>query len=250
MWRTKSGKRIADEMEYCRDEYGVEFLWLTDDNFTFNPRSRELVDELNRRRLGDDVLWFVQARVDDVASNPDMIPLMRRSGNEWVLLGVESGDPEALASWRKDTDPGQAYKAMRVLEENGIFAQATMMIGGRGDTHDSIEGLRRYINSLNPGLAIFMILTPFPGTRFYDEAASKGWIRDGNWAHYDMIHAVMPTETLSVEEVQQELYQCYRSFYGKWGRQLEGIFSRNHFKRSTYRYMASQNVVRQLRALF
>jgi len=249
-WRTKSGRRIADEMEHCRDEYGAEFLWLTDDNFTFNPRSRELVDELNRRRLGDDVLWFVQARVDDVAGNPEAIPPLRRSGNQWVLLGVESGDPGALASWRKGTDPGQAGRAVRVLEDNDIFSQATMIIGGRKDTSDSIEGLRRYIDSLSPGLAIFMILTPFPGTRLYDEAAGNGWIRDGNWAHYDMIHAVMPTETLSVGEVQQELYQCYRSFYGKWGRRMEGFFSGNRFKRSTYRYMVSQNIVRQLRDLF
>jgi len=249
-WRTKSGRRIADEMEHCRDEYGAEFLWLTDDNFTFNPRSRELVDELNRRRLGDDVLWFVQARVDDVAGNPEAIPPLRRSGNQWVLLGVESGDPGALASWRKGTDPGQAGRAVRVLEDNDIFSQATMIIGGRKDTSDSIEGLRRYIDSLSPGLAIFMILTPFPGTRLYDEAAGNGWIRDCNWAHYDMIHAVMPTETLSVGEVQQELYQCYRSFYGKWGRRMEGFFSGNRFKRSTYRYMVSQNIVRQLRDLF
>jgi len=248
-WRTKSGRRIAEEMEYCRDEFGAEFLWLTDDNFTFNPRSRELVEELNRRRLGDDVFWFVQARVDDVANHSEEIPAMRRSGNQWVLLGVESGDTESLASWRKGIDPGQAGRAIRTLESNDIFSQATMIIGGRRDTHESIEGLRHYIDALNPGIAIFMILTPFPGTKLYEEALDNSWIQDTNWANYDMVHAVMPTESLSIKEVQQELFQCYRSFYGKWGRRLEGFFSSNHFKRRTYRYMVSQNIMNQMRSL-
>ena len=248
-WRTKSGKRIADEMESCRDRYGAEFIWLTDDNFTFGPRSRELIGELKRRRLGDEVFWFVQARVDDVVKNPEMIPDLRSAGCRWVLLGVESGDPETLASMRKSIDPSQAGKAIRLLEKNDIFAQATMIVGHRRDTHESIEGLRRYIDALNPGIAIFMILTPYPGTSLYEEALRNNWIENKNWAHYDMIHAVMPTETLSRSQVQEELTECYRSFYGKLSRRLEGFFSGNRFKRRTYRYMASQNIVNGLRDL-
>jgi anaerobic magnesium-protoporphyrin IX monomethyl ester cyclase len=248
-WRTKSGKRIADEMERCRDRYGAEFIWLTDDNFTFGPRSRELIGELKRRRLGDEVFWFVQARVDDVVKNPEMIPDLRSAGCRWVLLGAESGDPETLASMRKGIDPSQAGKAIRLLEKNDIFAQATMIVGHRRDTHESIEGLRRYIDALNPGIAIFMILTPYPGTSLYEEALRNNWIEDKNWAHYDMIHAVMPTETLSRSQVQEELTECYRSFYGKLSRRLEGFFSGNRFKRRTYRYMASQNIVNGLRDL-
>ncbi|BDH78962.1 hypothetical protein MTTB_03410 [Methanothermobacter tenebrarum] len=49
----------------------------------------------------------------------------------------------------------------------------------------------------DPDLAIFMILTPSPGTDLYDIAKVNGWIEDTNWANYDMIHAVMPTENLS-----------------------------------------------------
>jgi anaerobic magnesium-protoporphyrin IX monomethyl ester cyclase len=174
---------------------------------------------------------------------------MSRAGNQWVLLGVESGDPEVLASWGKGTIPEQAKYAIKSLEENGIFSQATMIVGNRKDTHASIEGLRRYVDALNPGLAIFMVLTPYPGTELYEEAIKNGWIQDTNWANYDMIHAIMPTEKLSVKDVQDELYQCYRSFYSKWSRRLEGVFSDNHFKRRTYRYMMSQNIVREFRNL-
>ena len=248
-WRAKSGRRIADEMEYCRDKFGAEFIWLTDDNFAFGPRSDELFRELRARGLGNELLWFVQARVDDVVRYEKSIPEMRRAGNQWVLLGVESGDYDTLTDYRKGIKPGQAHEALRILKGNDIFAQATLIIGQRRDTHESIEGLRRYVEDIDPDLAIFMILTPFPGTELYEEATKNGWIEDWNWANYDMIHAVMPTEHLTREEVQEELYRCYRGFYGKFSRQIKGFFSSNMFKRKTYRYMASQNLLRQLRSL-
>jgi anaerobic magnesium-protoporphyrin IX monomethyl ester cyclase len=76
------------------------------------------------------------------------------------------------------------------------------------------------------------------------------WIEDSNWANYDMVHAIMPTETLSRKEVQEELYKCYRSFYGSWKRRFQGLFSRNELKRRVYWFMLSQGIIKQLRSLF
>lgn len=248
-WRPKSGKRIAEEMEYCREKFGAEFVWLTDDDFAFGPRADELFKEIKGRGLGDELLWFVQARVDDVVKHRDSIDEMKKSGNQWILLGVESGDPETLSSYRKGIKPFEAREAVKVLKKSDIFAQATLIIGHRRDTHESIAGLRRFVEDIDPDLAIFMILTPFPGTPLYDEAERNGWIEDRNWFNYDMIHAVMPTKTMTREEVQEELYMCYRGFFGKRSRQLKGFFSPNRFKRKTYRYMASQSLILQLRGL-
>jgi len=50
--------------------------------------------------------------------------------------------------------------------------------------------------------------------------------------------------------VQEELYNCYRSFYGSLPRRLKGIFSTNKLKRKTYRYLAGQGVMKELKRLF
>ncbi|MGB9135442.1 MAG: cobalamin-binding protein, partial [Candidatus Bathyarchaeia archaeon] len=83
----------------------------------------------------------------------------------------------------------------------------------------------------------------------YETAKHSGWIEDANWANYDMTHAVMPTETLSTQELQEELYNCYRSFYGSMSRRFRGLFSPNKLKRKTYRYLASQGLLKALRDL-
>ncbi len=249
-WRAKSPKRIADEMEFCYRNYGSSFLWLTDDNFGLGKRASDLADEIIRRGISDDIMWFMQARCDDVVKHRDFLPKMRRSGLRWVLLGVESHIPSTLEKFNKKTSPEDAKAAVKLLRENDIFVHAMFIIGERKDTAESIAGLREFANDLNPDLAIFGILTPFPGTKIFEEAKRNGWIEDFNWAHYDMVHAIMSTETLSREEVQKELYKCYRSFFGSWSRRLGGIFSTNELKRRVYRYMATQGIVKQFKSLF
>lgn len=249
-WRLKSPKRIADEFEYCYDEFGTRFFWLTDDNFGLGKRTSELCDEIISKGFADDIMWFMQARCDDIVNNKEVIPKLRKAGLTWILAGVESHSPETLASFNKRIDPSVSKEAIKLLKLNDIFAQATIIIGERNDSHDTLNGLRAYVNDLDPDIVITMILTPFPGTSLYEKADKEGWIEDKNWAHYDMIHAIMPTEHLSREEVQEELYMCYRSFYGSLKRRIAGVFSSNKFKRRTYRYMARQGVMSALRRLF
>jgi len=167
-----------------------------------------------------------------------------------VLLGVESHSPSTLQKFNKKTKPENAKVAIKLLHKNDIFAQAMLIIGERKDTAESIANLREFVNDLDPDLAIFAILTPFPGTEVFEEAKRNEWIEDFNWAHYDMVHAIMPTETLSREEVQRELYKCYRSFFGSWRRRFQGIFSTNELKKRTYRYMATQGIIKQFKKLF
>jgi len=249
-WRMKSPKRIADEFEFCYENYGSRFLWLTDDNFGLGKRASQLGEELIKRGFSDDIMWFMQARCDDVVKHVDILPKMRKAGLRWVLLGVENNNPATLDSFMKAASPNDARKAVKFLKENDIFSQGMFIIGHRKDTAESVASLREFANDLNPDLAIFAILTPFPGTAVYEEARRNGWIEDWNWANYDMVHAVMPTEYLSVNDVQEELYNCYRSFYGSMGRRFRGLFSRNPFKRRTYRYLASQGLLIELRKLF
>jgi anaerobic magnesium-protoporphyrin IX monomethyl ester cyclase len=200
--------------------------------------------------VGDDLSWFVQARCDDIIRNRDSLPKLKKSGLDWVLLGVEHSDPTTLEELKKGITPEDAKLAVKLLKENGIFAHAMLIIGQRKDTAKSIARLREFVNEIDPDFVIFAVLTPFPGTSVFEDVKRSGWIEDSNWAHYDMVHAIMPTESLSRKEVQEELYKCYRDFYGSWTRRLQGIFSPNELRRRIFWHMAGKGIVRQLKALF
>lgn len=249
-WRSKSPERIADEMEHIYTEYGITFLWLTDDNFGLGKRTTNMCDELIKRGLSDDITWFLQARSDDIIKYQDNLPKMRKAGNYWIMSGLERHDNEVLHDYHKGIKASDAKLSMDLLKGNDIFSQATLITGDRHDSHESIQKLRDFVNYVDPDIAIFMILTPFPGTELFGSALKNGWLEDDNWGNYDMVHAVMPTEYLSRSEVQEELYLCYRSFYGSMRRRIGGLFSRNQFKRQTYRYMAGQGLLQALRDLY
>jgi anaerobic magnesium-protoporphyrin IX monomethyl ester cyclase len=250
MLRTKSAKRIADEMELCFKKYDAKFLWLTDDHFPLDERANDFCDELINRGINKDIIWFVQTRCDDVVKNRELIPKMREAGNRWILMGAENNNPSTLENLNKNIDPKETSLAVEILKKNKIFSQLTLIIGNQSDSPESIEQLRKYVNKVDPDLAIYMILTPFPGTDIFEESQKKNLIQDFNWANYDMIHAVMPTETLSLKQINEELYLCYRGFYGSWKRKLTAVFSPNILKRKTYRYLATQGLLNKIRGYF
>ena len=247
--RLKNSKRIVDEIEFCYDNYGSRFIWLTDDDFGSGSRANNLADELLRREIGDDLMLFFQWRCDDVIKHGKVLPKLRKAGLYWVMMGVESPKATTLRRFRKGIVAEQASEAVKLLKENDIFSHAMFVIGDRKDTKESIADLKAFANGLDPDFAVFTALTPFPGTDIHDEAQRNGWIDDFNLSHYDMAHAIMPTETLSRMEVQEELYGCYRSYYGSWRRKLGGVFSSNKLKRRLYRHMMGQGVIQQFKNL-
>jgi anaerobic magnesium-protoporphyrin IX monomethyl ester cyclase len=248
-WRTKSAKRIADEIEFLHETYGGVFLWFTDDNMKLSSRGKQLYEELRQKQCKDDVMLFFQARIDDIAHYPDLITKLRKVGTHWILCGVETDSQEILNEYKKGIKTQDAYQAMKIMTQNDIFSQAMFVIGARRDTHESIERLREYSHELTPDIAIYTALTPFPGTIYYETAKQNGWIEDTNYANYDMAHAIMPTESLTKKEVQEELWNCYRSFYGSITKNIARVLSKNKLKRTVYRHMAGQYVLEKFRRL-
>jgi hypothetical protein len=47
-------------MQHTYEQYGMEFQWLTDDNFGLGAHTRELCSELIDRGLSQDIMWFMQ----------------------------------------------------------------------------------------------------------------------------------------------------------------------------------------------
>ena len=132
-----------------------------------------------------------------MVSVPELVGQFRDVGNHWVMMGVENQSKERLKEYKKGISVPDAYKAVKILNENDIFSHSMFVIGSRKDTAESMEQLREFSLDLGSDFSIYTTLTPFPGTEYYDTAKENGWIEDTNYAHYDMAHAIMPTETVS-----------------------------------------------------
>jgi hypothetical protein len=61
--------------------------------------------------------------------------------------------------------------------------------------------------------AAFGIVTPFPGTEFYEELDSKGLIFEKNWDNFDEMHNVYKTNFLSKEKIEELATFCMAKFW-------------------------------------
>ncbi|MFX1244816.1 MAG: B12-binding domain-containing radical SAM protein [Promethearchaeota archaeon] len=247
--RRKSPKRVADEFEYLYREFGSRFLWLTDDYVKLDGWMETLCDELLIRGITEDLMWFFQSRADEIVSGRALLPKLRETGLQWIMTGLETHNPQLLNQYGKGFDITTGKEAIKLLKEHDILAQTTAIIGDRHESQETLDAFREWINEIDPDIAVFMTMTPYPGTPLYTEAVKNGWIEDSQWTNFDMIHAIMPTEQLTRQEVQKELYCTYRSFYN-WSRRIRGTLVGNKVKKRYYRHMMWKGFLGLVKGLF
>lgn len=212
IWRRRSPKNIVDEIQYVIKKYDYHAFAFVDDNFTLNPkRVIEIAKEVVKRKL--DIIWWAFSRVDELLGHEDMINWMAKSGCRMVFLGIESVSKEVLDEYNKGITANDSLKAVRLLKKYSIDTWGSFIIGAFDETREMIKNTVRFAKMLDPKNVQFSILTPFPGTRLYEDAERMGIIQHKNWRYYDGAHAVMRTKYLKPEEIQRLLNEAYISFY-------------------------------------
>jgi len=235
IWRPHSAQRIVNEMEHLYKRYGKNIIWFGDDTFNISrKRNIEFCNEIIERNLN--VYWGFEGRADLILRDKDLIGKMKEAGLFWVLIGVEAASDEELKRYGKNITIKQVKEAFKLLRDYDIVTQAMFIIGERKDTKESIFRKVELAKELNADFAIFTPLTPLPGTQLYEEAKKQGWLEVKDYSKYDFTHAVMSTETLTVEEVNKLVVECYKKFYLRPLKIIRGIFSRNKFRRAVNLY--------------
>ncbi len=181
-YRTKSGERIAEEIERLYREYHIRFFFGADDNF-FNDKQRtlDIAETLARKvdagsRPHSKIRWATEATIHDTLQMKDHLPLVRKAGLWGLWLGVEDMSGTLV---RKGQSVDKTIEAFGLLRESGIFPIPMMM------HHDSQplytlkgqSGLLNQVRLLRKAGALYMqvmMLTPSPGSQLYVEAYTSG----------------------------------------------------------------------------
>lgn len=121
----------------------VKHVRFTDDNFTANKaRIKAVLEMMIREEFG--FTWSSFARAS--ALTPDLVELMKRSGCEFVDLGLESGSQTILDNMDKRLKKEQSFEAIRMLNDYGIISRGSFIIGYPGETTDTFSETIDFIN--------------------------------------------------------------------------------------------------------
>jgi anaerobic magnesium-protoporphyrin IX monomethyl ester cyclase len=172
-YRALSATRVYAEIEYLRNEHGIQSIFFYDDYF-FGNRQRvvELVELIEQRPLG--VQFEVSCRIDFLARESDaFLSRLRKAGFTELLIGVESGSDRILKMIQKGFTRQQVIEANRKLAKAAIGSKLSWMAGFPTETkeefYETVDLMLR-LTSENPycSLTPLGIYTPYPGTDLYE----------------------------------------------------------------------------------
>jgi len=209
-YRFRSKEKVIEELQLHKDN-GGGWVFFYDDNFTADKkRTKELLRFMIEKGLTP--TWTAQVRVD-VAKDPELLDLMKRSNCHTVYIGLESINPETLKAYNKKQSVEDIEKCIEILHEYGIRIHGMFVFGSDNDTVETIQQTVTFAKKNDLESVQFMILTPLPGTSFFREMEKQKRFLTKDWSLYDAHHAVFEPKKMTYYELQSETLRATKRFY-------------------------------------
>jgi radical SAM superfamily enzyme YgiQ (UPF0313 family) len=214
LWKLTSGRYLCRQPELIVEELqGIEeeFVFLADDESLVNARRMKRLGELIKA-AGIKKRFFLYARSDTIARNHDLLEAWRDIGLERVFVGLEFFREEDLDFINKGSSVSDNERAIKILQDLGIDIYPSFIVRPEF-TRADFEAFTQYCRGLGLGFIAFSVLTPLPGTDFYEEVKDRMLTHE--FEFFDFVHTVLPT-ALPLEEFYAEYRQLYTKSPSFW----------------------------------
>jgi anaerobic magnesium-protoporphyrin IX monomethyl ester cyclase len=220
-YRFHSVAYIVDMIRWLKEGHGTDHFIFYDDNFTANKSHLAALCEAIIR-LPFRITFACDARADLV--DKEMLALMKRAGAWMISYGIESANPELLKLLDKSLSLDQAARAVNLTKEAGIVVKGLFMIGVPGETSQTIERTKAFIERLPFDLINLSKFTPYPGSDIHRTISQYGSFED-DWKKMSAMNFVFWPNTVDRQLLERESNAILAGFYGK-PRRIMNLFRR------------------------
>ncbi|MFO7652768.1 MAG: radical SAM protein [Candidatus Krumholzibacteriia bacterium] len=171
--RTGPVRAVVDLVERLAVQ-GFRRFWFVDNSFNL-PEAYALAmcHELTARRL--DIAWRCILYPRGITSR--LASALAEAGCREVSLGFESGDAGILRRLNKRFDPAEVRAAASLLAEHGVERHGFLLLGGPGETRDTVCRSLDFVASLHlEAMRITTGIRIYPGTALARYARQAGMI--------------------------------------------------------------------------
>jgi anti-anti-sigma factor len=205
-YRCRPVDDVIEEVKGLKDD-SIVFV---DDNITGNASyARELFTKLiplNKR-------WSGQSSIT-LARDDELLALAAKSGCVSLFLGIESLSSENLRAVHKSFNKVDEYEdALKKIHDHGIMVLAGLIFGFDYDDEGVFERTVRFCETTKIEAPCFFILTPLPGTPFYDRMETEGRILHKNWPRYTGADVVFRPKLMTEETLERGFNWASRETY-------------------------------------
>jgi radical SAM superfamily enzyme YgiQ (UPF0313 family) len=214
-YKVKPVEKVIAEIREIKKIWARPFIEFADDNSFVH---REHYKQLLRALARENVRWFTEADVR-VAEDDDLLGLMRDSGCQQVLIGLESPGGTSLNglelknNWKARQQ--DFYKsAIARIQSYGITVNGCFILGLDTHTPDVFDSVFHFVRESGLYEVQVTFMTPFPGTPLYHRLRQEGRIlRDKAWELCTLFDINFRPKNMSVPELQHGFLDLVKRLY-------------------------------------
>ena len=213
VFRARSAGNVVDEVEFIVKKLGAREIHIWDDNFTtIKKRVFEIRDEIRKRNLKVKFAFPNGIRADFL--NEEIIEALKEMGTYSISVGVESGSQDVLDKAHKGVKLERVEEIFNLARKFKIETWAFFMLGLPGENRETLARTIDFAKRLDPDIAKFHILKPYPGSEVYDYLRSRNFLLTEDYNRFG-IHTppVHRLEHLMPADILKWQKKAYMSFY-------------------------------------
>ncbi len=204
-----------------------QFLLLDDNIFSDRAYAFALCAQIKKLKMR----WMTQCSID-IANDEELLRVIADSGCYVLSFGLESISRESLRHMHKAWAKPELYaEQIKVIRRYGIDVSSEMVVGAEGDTLESIREMAHFVSQTNIAVPRFYILTPIPGTEYYDEMQAADRIYNTDMYSYNACEAVHIPKHMTPEELTDAYWNLYNAVYSYRSIIKRTLLTRSFFTR-------------------
>ncbi len=214
-YKVKPVEKVIAEIREIKKIWPRPFIEFADDNsFVHHEHYKKLLRELAKEKLH----WFTEADVC-VAGDDELLGLMRDSGCQQVLIGLESPRRTSLdgielkSNWKARRQ--NEYKAaITKIQSYGITVNGCFILGLDGNTPEVFHDVLDFVRDSGLYEVQVTFMTAFPGTPLYVRLKQENRIiRDKAWELCTLFDINFRPKSMSVAELQNGFLKLVKQLY-------------------------------------
>ncbi|MEI8288087.1 MAG: radical SAM protein [Verrucomicrobiota bacterium] len=214
-YKVKPVAKVIAEIRAIKSIWARPFIEFADDNsFVHREHYKKLLRDLAK----ENIRWFTEADVR-VAEDDELLALIRDSGCQQILIGLESPRRTGLygvemkSNWKlRQQDYYQS--AIEKIQSYGITVNGCFILGLDGDTRDVFADVLEFVRDSGLYEVQVTFMTAFPGTPLYARLKKEGRIlRDRAWELCTLFDINFLPKNMSVADLQAGFLGLVKELY-------------------------------------
>lgn len=195
-------------------ESGSKNFMILDDNVIGNsPYAKALFRALIPLKIN----WVGQSSISLLVEDDELLQLVAESGCKVLFFGIESVSEDALKNMHKAIKKMELLEAaIKKIKKKGILIHASMVFGFDSDTRETFNETVRFLIKNKVSSVSFNILTPYPGTKVYEDLKKEQRLLSTDWKYYDHNTVVFKPGKMTPYQLQMGKTKAKKQFYSIW----------------------------------